>query len=908
MAHVLSRRRRLSVVSRRVAAGAVGALVATGGVVALSTPAAADDPWVTIDDDGFATFTVPVDEVEEAVGTDISQIVAEGNFGPSANWAEFGLSLGGEVATGVLGPLEPGLYYYQITADDHLPMKDPTNSSSVASEPEWSTLYVPGEGAENLADAPEADRGEVSELTYRSSVAREDRTALVWTPPNYDDSRAESYPVLYLQHGGGQSYRDWVEVGRAAQIFDNLLAQGEIQEMVVVMGNGNVSSFADELLRNITRAAERTYNISSDPSRRALAGLSMGGGQTFDVLASDPGEFSGIGVFGSGSFLGAVDRLIDSDQSIDQINEVTDLVRIYVGNPTDHAYNSTHEALAKLDEAGLEYQFDGANPDAGHNWDAWQENLTDFAQRLFQDGPSDGMSPGHTAIDEPFETPASGTTPTPWVSEDGYVTFETTTEFADAEHVTVWANWGPSHLWTRVELTQEGDRWRGTVGPLEAGWYHYRLIVDMEAQKDTGNPTSVTTEPTWSQFLVPGDAARMVSPVPEGDGGVIEEMTYQSDVAGEQRTSLVWTPPGYDADRAEPYPVFYLQHGGGQSYTDWTEMGQAKNILDNHFRDGNLEPMVVVMSNGNVGDFTTELMENVAPAAEAQFHVSDDPQQRALAGLSMGGGQTMGVLTEQPGEFAYIGTFSAAYSGDGADLDVAAINEGTTLLRLYNGNITDFTYGGVVNTMETFDRLGVAYEFDGWFEGPHGWDTWQYALTDFAPRLFDSATAEDSDGIEIEATVPEAADGYLSLTIAEHGGSVSLGEALNAGDRLAMAGELPAITVTDSRTDEQAGDTGWAVSGQSSALAGAGAEIGADHLGWTPMLANERDGVVAGSAVDGVLSGGGGLAAPQRLLEAASEGRSGSIAATAELLLEVPVDTEPGTYTGAVTVSLFPVD
>lgn len=902
MAHVLSRRRRLSDLSRRVASGAVGALIAGGGLVALSTPAAADDAWVTIDDEGFASFAIPVDEVEDAVGTDISQIVAEGNFGPSANWAEFGLSIGGDVATGVLGPLDPGFYYYQITADDHLTVKDPTNASSVASEPEWSTFYVPGEGAEYLADAPEPDRGAVQEFTYQSSVAGEERAALAWTPPDYDADRAEPYPVLYLQHGGGQSYRDWVEVGRAAQVFDNLLAQGEIQEMVVVMGNGNVSSFADELFRNIIRTAERSFNISEDPAQRALAGLSMGGGQTFDVLVSDPGEFSHVGTFGAGRF-----NNLD-DLPAEAINAGTDLFRLYVGNPTDAAYNDVYHARAKLDEAGVEYQFDGANPDAGHNWDAWQENLTDFAQRLFQDGPFDGMSPGHTAIDEPFETPESGTTPTPWVSEDGFVTFETTTEFADAEHVTVWANWGASHLWTRVELSQVGDRWRGTVGPLEPGWYHYRLIVDMEAQKDTGNPTSVTTEPTWSQFLVPGDSARMVSPVPEAEGGVIEEMTYQSDVAGEQRTALVWTPPDFDADRAESYPVFYLQHGGGQSYTDWTEMGHAKNILDNHFRDGNLEPMVVVMGNGNVSNFTTELLENIAPAAEDQFHVSDDPAQRALAGLSMGGGQTMSILTSEPGEFAYIGTFSAGYSGDGGDLDVAAINEGTTLLRMYNGNISDFTYGGVVNAMETFDRVGVEYEFDGWFEGPHGWDTWQHALTDFAPRLFDSATADDSDGIEIEATVPEAADGYLSLTIADHGGSVNLGEAMNAGDRLVMAGELPAITVTDSRTDEQAGGTGWAVSGQSSALTGAGGAIGADHLGWSPSVSTEREGVVAGDAVDTILGGGAGLAAPQRLIEATDEGRSGSTAASAGLLLEVPVDTEAGTYTGAVTVSLFPVD
>lgn len=872
------------------------------GIIALSTAARAADPWAVLDEDGFVTFQIPVDEVEETVGRDVRQIVAEGNFGPSANWAEFGLSISGGVATGVLGPLEPGLYYYQVTADDHFPVKDPTNPTSVASEPEWSTFLVPGEGAELLADAPSEARGEVRELSYRSTVAREERSLLAWTPPDYDPDRAAPYPVLYLQHGGGQSYRDWVEVGRAAQILDNLYAQGEIQPYVVVMGNGNVPDFTSELLRHIVPTAERYLNVSDDPAQRALAGLSMGGGQTVEVLVSEPGEFGYVGTFGAGLFAGL------DDLPVEEINAGTELFRLYVGNPTDVAYNHVHDALAALDAAGVAYQFDGAHPDHGHNWDAWQDNLADFARRLFQQGPPPGMSPGHTAIETPFETPPSGTTPTPWVSEDGFVTFETSTAFADAEHVTVWANWGPGHLWTRVELTRAGDRWRGTVGPLEPGWYHYRLIVDMEATKDTGNPTSVTSEPTWSQFLVPGESARLVTPVPDGEGGEVQELTYDSDVTGGSRTALVWTPPGYDADRAEPYPVFVLQHGGGQSHTDWLEMGQAKNILDNHLRDGNLEPMVVVMGNGNVPDFTTELMDNLLPAAEDAFHISTDPRQRALAGLSMGAGHTLGVLTARPGEFGYIGLFSGGYSGDGSAFDVDAVNEGTTLLRLYHGNKSDFTYNGFNAMMATFDRVGIDYEFDGYFEGPHGWDTWQHALSDLAPRLFTQATAVDQEGIPVQATIPEAAAGHLALTVAGDGAAVVLGEPINVGDRLLLTGSLPTVTVTDSRNEQQASGTGWSVSGEASALTDGRRQIDAGHLGWSPELLDARPGVEAGAPVTPLLSGGAGLAAPQTLAAATPEGRFGSTRVAADLRLEVPVDSAAGTYDGALTVSLFPVD
>jgi enterochelin esterase-like enzyme len=205
----------------------------------------------------------------------------------------------------------------------------------------------------------------------------------------------------------------------------------------------------------------------------------------------------------------------------------------------------------------------------------------------------------------------------------------------------------------------------------------------------------------------------------------------------------VWTPPGYDPDRAEPYPVFYLQHGGGQNYTDWVEMGRAKQILDNEFRDGDLVPMVVVMGNGNVPDFPRELRENIVPAARAEYHIADDPARKALAGLSMGGFQTYDVLKKHPGEFAYIGTFSAAIGtpGSGVDptgYDAEAINNGTTLLRVYVGNVTDFVYPFTMATMAAFDQLGIRYEFAGVTQGPHGWDAWQKNLIDFAPRLFRS--------------------------------------------------------------------------------------------------------------------------------------------------------------------------
>ncbi|WP_162564369.1 MULTISPECIES: glycoside hydrolase [Microbacterium] len=168
---------------------------------------------------------------------------------------------------------------------------------------------------------------------------------------------------------------------------------------------------------------------------------------------------------------------------------------------------------------------------------------------------------------------------------------------------------------------------------------------------------------------------------------------------------------------------------------------------------------------------------------------------------------------------------------------------------------------------------------------------------------------DEGTGIPIEATVPEPSEpGSLSLTVADYGDGAVLSEAGNAGDRLRFTGTLPAVTVTDSRNAEQARSGGWSVSGQSSDFTAGAAVVDAGHLGWNPKLVTPRTGVMAGAAVATLLGGGEGLAAPHLLGEATAEGRFGSTELGADLALEVPVDTAPGTYKGTLAITLFPED
>ncbi|MFI7040128.1 alpha/beta hydrolase-fold protein [Microbispora rosea] len=726
---------------RRLSAAITAGVMAMAAVsLAPPLPAAADTPWLNVSEDGYASFNVP-DAYVQANAGQVSQVVIEGNFGPSFAWAEYGLTRRGDVWSGALGPLKPGLYYYQVTGDDTKSFKDPTNAAGVGSKLLWSTFLVQGNSARLLADAPQGQGGKVETLTYE--VKKKERSALVWTPPGYQAKGPgpkgpgpqgpkgpgpKGYPVLYLQSGDGGSAGDWLDLGRAKQILDNLSIQGSVEPMVVVISDGDGPG-GDEDLKDLRRAVGDRYDVLRDRAHQAIAGVGDGGTQALRAALTSPGQFAYAGSF-SGLLADGVGR-VDAKA----INREVKLARLYTGNVTDPAYNATNRLTKALDRAGVRYEFDGVNPDVGANWNAWQENLIDFLPRLFRTVSDHGPSAGHGPLKGEFHPPAAGTTPTPFVTEDGFVTFETTTDFKDAKHVTLWANDAPGGSWLRIPMSREGDRWRTTVGPLDPWFYYYQLIVDRVSVKDVSNPTKVTSEPNWSWFFIPGERSRLLSDVPAGQGGKVESLTYRSNVANQDRTALVWTPPGYDPNRAEPYPVLYLQHGSGQSYTDWVEMGRAKQILDHQFLDGDLVPMVVVMGNGNTSDFNKELLENIVPAARSHYNISSDPSQQALAGLSMGGVQTLGVLKAHPGEFAYVAAFSAWF-GDGAGVDVAAINNGTKLLRLYVGDQTDFVQPLFMGSLTTLNNLGIHYEFDGITPGPHGWDVWQKNLIDLAPRLF----------------------------------------------------------------------------------------------------------------------------------------------------------------------------
>jgi enterochelin esterase-like enzyme len=220
----------------------------------------------------------------------------------------------------------------------------------------------------------------------------------------------------------------------------------------------------------------------------------------------------------------------------------------------------------------------------------------------------------------------------------------------------------------------EQGLWSVTTEPMAPDIYTYSLVVDGASLNDPSNRQVQTSFAGFqSMFMVPGPAAWLPSPgVPRG---AIARHAFHSAVANDDRDFFVYTPPGYDAHRAQPYPVLYLLHGLGDDAERWLNGGgAANNILDNLIAQRKAVPMIVVTPLGygtstgpaggrtpeNISGYTTILLEEVMPMVDTAYHVSRNREQRAIAGLSMGGAESLYVGLNHLDKFAWIGAFSSA--------------------------------------------------------------------------------------------------------------------------------------------------------------------------------------------------------------------------------------------------------
>jgi enterochelin esterase family protein len=208
--------------------------------------------------------------------------------------------------------------------------------------------------------------------------------------------------------------------------------------------------------------------------------------------------------------------------------------------------------------------------------------------------------------------------------------------------------------------------WEVTVGPVNPGAYRYNFNVDGVAVIDPRNPaTSESNENTWSLVYVPGANFMDTKNVPHG---AVAEVTYYSTTLQRFRRMHVYTPPGYESGKGK-YPVFYLLHGAFDCDDSWSSVGRAGFILDNLIADKKAKPMVVVMPAGHTGpfrfgssfseEFERDFVNDIMPLVEKTYRIAKDRKNRAIAGLSMGGAQTLNIGMAKLDQFAYLGVYSS---------------------------------------------------------------------------------------------------------------------------------------------------------------------------------------------------------------------------------------------------------
>lgn len=227
--------------------------------------------------------------------------------------------------------------------------------------------------------------------------------------------------------------------------------------------------------------------------------------------------------------------------------------------------------------------------------------------------------------------------------------------------------------------------------------------------------------------------------------GPIAQITYKSTTTGSNRSMHVWVPAGKAA--IKELPVLYLIHGAGDNDASWTRIGCAGNILDNLYAEGKIKPMIVVMPHGGMdtNKFPDELTKDIMPRISQQYNIKKGSANTAIAGLSMGGLETLNTITAHPNMFGYINVMSSGwFHADDATLQqnaekmkeiAATMNKTAKILRFTMGGKEDFAWDSCQKTMECFKKAGVNYEYSE-TPGGHSWHVWHYDLRDFALRLF----------------------------------------------------------------------------------------------------------------------------------------------------------------------------
>jgi enterochelin esterase-like enzyme len=304
-------------------------------------------------------------------------------------------------------PIPIGFHYYSLLIDG-VALVDPSSQAFYGMGRMASGIEIPEAGVDFYLpkDVP---HGQVRSVNYYSEITRAWRRAFVYTPPGYDTSPDKRYPVLYLQHGGGEDETGWPNQGKVDFILDNLIAEGKAKPMLVVMDRGYATdparrrnttetgfraamannAFPDVLVKEIIPMIDRTFRTLTDRDSRAMAGLSMGGFQTFQTTMTNLDKFAYVGGFSGAAFL---DPNTDAKEIYNRVwsdatefNKKIKLVYLSIGTTEpERMYNSVNTFHKTLDQLGIKHVY-YESPSTAHEWHTWRRSLHQFAGMIFKE-------------------------------------------------------------------------------------------------------------------------------------------------------------------------------------------------------------------------------------------------------------------------------------------------------------------------------------------------------------------------------------------------------------------------------------------------------------------------------------------------------------------------------------------
>lgn len=620
--------------------------------------------------------------------------------------------------------------------------------------------------------------GKLEMVEYESKTVGTTRKMNVYTPPGYSDEK--EYPVLYLLHGIGGDETEWQRFAKPNVLLDNLIADGKVVPMIVVMPNGRAQKndraegnvmasagafavFEKDLLNDVIPAIESRYSVKADREHRAIAGLSMGGGQSLNFGLTNLDKFAWVGGFSSAPNTKAPQELISDP---DKAKEQLELLWLSCGNK-DGLIRISQRMQRFLKENDIPHVW---NVDShGHDPTHWRNNLYHFAQMLFQEDAGDKDDAKQTTEDSnpmSSEDSQDESKETPDEIKDDFQPASTNQSGKDYPQVNsqgrikfrVVAPEASSVATTFRDSTEfikgEDGAWIGYSRPLDEGFHYYELIIDGAHVPDPNSKYYFGAMRWGSGIEIPAHDREFyaLKDVPHGQ---VREIFFPSKSTDSQRRAFVYTPPGYDRDQEQRYPVLYLQHGWGENEYGWSVQGHAGLIMDNLIAEGKTEPFIIVMTYGmtnevrigglrnfDISDFETVLVDELVPHIDANFRTLTDQPNRAMAGLSMGSMETKAITLRNLDKFSHIGLFSGAtISKD----DIENADEFAEQVKLVFVSYGSKEVGGgrsrrgdPAQTVEQLKELGINAHYYLSPETAHEWQTWRRSLKEFAPRLFQS--------------------------------------------------------------------------------------------------------------------------------------------------------------------------